>query len=113
MRVVLTLPDRVRNAREGAWIESGATPQTLVSVYDVDRSVRVHGSETGEPLADLEEHAYKRDRRFIVRLVTTLLLALVAGLFLFAQLTSERTASCAADAMLGSESPGAKPGAEK
>lgn len=61
----------------------------------------VRDPETGGALADLEEHALKRDRRFIVRLVTTLLLAFVAGLFLFAQLTSERTAGCAADTMLG------------
>ena len=61
-------------------------------------------------MADLEEHAFRRDRRFIVRLVTTLLLALVAGLFLFAQLTSERTAGCAADKMLGTEKSGAPPG---
>jgi hypothetical protein len=52
-------------------------------------------------MADLEEHALKRDKRFIVRLVVTLLLAFVAGLFLVAQLTSERTAGCAADAVLG------------
>jgi hypothetical protein len=56
-------------------------------------------------MADLEEHALRRDRRFIVRLVVTLVLATLAGLFLFAQLTSDRTAGCAADAMLGSDSP--------
>lgn len=55
-------------------------------------------------MADLEEHALKRDRRFVVRLVTTLVLAFMAGLFLFAQLTSDRTAGCAADTFLGTES---------
>ena len=62
-------------------------------------------------MADLEEHAFKRDRRFVVRLVTTLLLGVVAGLFLFAQLTSKRTSGCAADTMLGTEKSGAPSGA--
>ncbi|MFT3927531.1 MAG: hypothetical protein QM778_33670 [Myxococcales bacterium] len=61
-------------------------------------------------MADLEEHALKRDRRFVVRLVVTLTLAFIAGLFLFAQLTSDRTAGCAADTMLGTDS-GPKQGA--
>ncbi len=52
-------------------------------------------------MADLEEHAFKRDRRFIVRIVTTLSLAIVAGLLVWGQLTSRRTAGCAAGAMLG------------
>ncbi len=55
------------------------------------------------PWQTSKEHALKHDRRFVVRLVTTLLLAFVAGLFLFAQLTSERTAGCAAGTFLGDE----------
>jgi hypothetical protein len=51
-------------------------------------------------MADLEHHAFKRDRRFVVRLVLTLAVALLAGLFVSAHLTSEHTAGCAADAAL-------------
>jgi hypothetical protein len=60
-------------------------------------------------MADLEEHALKRDRRFIVRLVSTLLLAFVAGLFLYVQLTSRRTAGCAAETFTGGK---AEPGTD-
>lgn len=54
-------------------------------------------------MADLEEHAFKRDKRFLVRLVLGMAVALLAGLFVAAQLTSDRTAGCAADAMIGAE----------
>jgi hypothetical protein len=52
-------------------------------------------------MADLEEHAFKRDKRFVVRLVLTLSLAALAGLYIYAHLTSARTAGCAADSALG------------
>jgi hypothetical protein len=52
-------------------------------------------------MADLEEHAFKRDKRFIVRLVVTLALAIVAGVFIGGRLTSKGTAGCAADAIEG------------
>jgi hypothetical protein len=51
-------------------------------------------------MADLEEHAFKRDRRFVVRLVVGLLVAALGGLFIAARLTSDSTAGCAADAMV-------------
>jgi hypothetical protein len=54
-------------------------------------------------MADLEEHAFKRDKRFIVRLVLGMTVALLAALFFAARLTSGSTAGCAADAMLGSQ----------
>lgn len=54
-------------------------------------------------MADLEEHAFKRDKRFVVRLVFGLAVALLAGLFIAARLTSDRTAGCAADAMVDGE----------
>jgi hypothetical protein len=54
-------------------------------------------------MADLEQHAFKRDRRFVVRLVLMLACGLLFGLFVYAQLTSERTAGCAADQALGSD----------
>lgn len=54
-------------------------------------------------MADLEQHAFKRDRRFIVRLVLTLAVSLVFGLFIYDHLTSRRTAGCAADTALGTE----------
>lgn len=50
-------------------------------------------------MADLEEHAFRRDKRFVVRLVLTLLVGLIGGLWLYGQLTSRRTAGCAADAV--------------
>jgi hypothetical protein len=52
-------------------------------------------------MTDLEEHALRRDRRFLGRLISSLLLALLAGLFLFARLTSESTRGCAAEALTG------------
>jgi hypothetical protein len=54
-------------------------------------------------MADLEEHAFKRDRRFLVRLVVTLVVAGVAAAFIGGRLTSEGTAGCAAEAIEGGE----------
>jgi hypothetical protein len=51
-------------------------------------------------MADLEEHAFKRDKRFIVRLVVTLIVAMVGGLFVSGRLTNQSTAGCAADALV-------------
>ncbi len=65
-------------------------------------------------MADLEEHAFKRDKRFVVRLALTLAVALVAGVAIYGRLTSAGTADCAADAFLGTFSGGAvESGAEK
>jgi uncharacterized ion transporter superfamily protein YfcC len=55
----------------------------------------------GRRMADLEEHAFKRDKRFVIRLVLTVLVALVATVFISGWLTHEGTAGCAAGAMLG------------
>ena len=60
-------------------------------------------------MADLEEHAFRRDKRFVVRLVLTLLVGLIGGLYVYAHLTSRETAGCAADAMTGG---GASPAAK-
>jgi hypothetical protein len=49
-------------------------------------------------MADLEKHAIKRDRRFLVRLVVLLVIGTVAGILLFMKMTSPETATCAADA---------------
>jgi hypothetical protein len=51
-------------------------------------------------MADLEEHAFKRDRRFIVRLVLMLSVSALFGLFVYDHLTSRHLAGCAADAAL-------------
>lgn len=48
-------------------------------------------------MADLEEHAFKRDKRFIVRLVLGIVIAAMSGLWVAAHLTSSRTGSCAAN----------------
>jgi hypothetical protein len=53
-------------------------------------------------MADLEQHAFKRDKRFVVRLVLTLLVAIVGAALVWGRLTSAGTASCAADTFLGS-----------
>jgi len=47
-------------------------------------------------MADLEEHAFKRDKRFIVRLVLFMVLGILAALWVAAKLTSAGTAGCAA-----------------
>ncbi len=47
-------------------------------------------------MADLEEHALKRDKRFVGRLIVGLVLAALAGFFLYAQLTSSSVGGCAA-----------------
>jgi hypothetical protein len=49
-------------------------------------------------MADLEEHAIKRDKAFLVRLVLALVAGAIAGVFIFAKLTDESVGSCAADA---------------
>lgn len=50
-------------------------------------------------MADLEEHAFRRDKRFVVRLVLTLAVAFMGGMFIYAKLTSRGTADCAANAV--------------
>ena len=55
-------------------------------------------------MADLEEHAFRRDKRFVVRLVLTLLVGLIGGLYVYAHLTSRETEGCAADAFMGGPS---------
>lgn len=57
-------------------------------------------------MANLEDHAIQRDRRFVVRLVAALLAGLVFGLWAFDNLTSDRTTTCAAR-MFGAASPSA------
>ncbi len=59
-------------------------------------------------MADLEEHAFKRDKRFVIRLVLTLSLSILFGLYIYGHLTSRRTAGCAADSALGAADAGAR-----
>lgn len=47
-------------------------------------------------MADLEEHAIQRDRRWVFRLVVTLVFATAGGLWIASHLTSHETGSCAA-----------------
>jgi hypothetical protein len=47
-------------------------------------------------MADLEEHAIKRDRGFLVRLALLLLVGLIAGLMIYKVLVGETVAGCAA-----------------
>ncbi len=45
-------------------------------------------------MADLEEHAFRRDKRFVVRLVLTLLVAALGGAFVYVNLTRGSGAGC-------------------
>jgi hypothetical protein len=54
-------------------------------------------------VADLEEHAIRRDRRFLVRLGVLLLLGALASLWVFGKLTSDETGGCAATLFGGVE----------
>jgi hypothetical protein len=49
-------------------------------------------------MADLEKHALRRDRKFLVRLVLMLVIAILAGGLLFSMMTSRRLGTWAADA---------------
>lgn len=51
-------------------------------------------------MADLEQLAIKRDRKFLVRLIILLALGLVAGVLLLGTLTGENVSGCAAKAFL-------------
>lgn len=51
-------------------------------------------------MADLEQLAIKRDRKFLVRLVVLLLIGTLAGALLFGALTGENVSGCAAKAFL-------------
>jgi hypothetical protein len=59
-----------------------------------------HFRKSAAIMADLEEHAFRRDKRFVVRLVLALTVAGFGGLYIYGHLTGSRTAGCAADAML-------------
>lgn len=50
-------------------------------------------------MADLEEHAFKRDRGFLVKLVVLIVLGGVGGLWAVSHLTSRGFAGCAARTM--------------
>lgn len=56
-------------------------------------------------MADLEEQALRKDRRFLVRLILVLVVGAAAGLWMFSAMTSDRTRGCAADAVGGVATP--------
>jgi hypothetical protein len=56
-------------------------------------------------MADLEEQALRKDRRFLVRLALVLVAGTLAGLWMFGELTSTRTRGCAAQAVGGVAEP--------
>jgi hypothetical protein len=60
-------------------------------------------------MADLEELAVKRDRRYLVRLVLMLCVGLCASVFLFQVITGKRTSGCVAGALLGQPDPAQGP----
>jgi len=55
-------------------------------------------------MADLEEHAIQRDKRFVFRLVVSLVLASAGGLWIASHLTSSSTGTCAAS-LFGASAP--------
>jgi hypothetical protein len=55
-------------------------------------------------VADLEEHAIQRDKRFVFRLIVSLILAATGGLWIASHLTSSNTGSCAAS-LFGESAP--------
>ncbi|MDB4974392.1 MAG: hypothetical protein JWN48_2733 [Myxococcaceae bacterium] len=60
-------------------------------------------------MANLEEHAFKRDKRFVVRLVFTIVVAVLGGLFVSGRLTNQSTAGCAANALVEQQGRGSLP----
>ena len=60
-------------------------------------------------MADLEAHAIRRDKRFLVRLGLGLLLGLLGGAWVFGKLTSHETGSCAATIFGGDEATPPRP----
>lgn len=52
-------------------------------------------------MADLEKLALKRDRRYLLRLLTLLGIGAAFGIFMFRTLTGEQVGGCVADAYLG------------
>jgi hypothetical protein len=62
----------------------------------------------GERVVDLEEQAFKRDRRFLLRLVLVLVVGVIGGLFVFGWLTGDEVAGCAAESF-GGVTPAASP----
>ncbi len=52
-------------------------------------------------MADLEEQALRKDRRFLVRLVLVLVVGGIAGLWMFSAMTSDRAKGCATEAVGG------------
>ncbi|MEZ4335883.1 MAG: hypothetical protein R3B82_04585 [Sandaracinaceae bacterium] len=60
-------------------------------------------------MADLERDAFQRDRRFLYRLILVLVIGTAAGVWMYAELTGERVAGCAANAFGGvTETPGSE-----
>lgn len=56
-------------------------------------------------VADLEQDAFKRDSRFLWRLVLVMIVGALAGLWMFSHLTGDRVAGCAAQAFGGVTEP--------
>lgn len=60
-------------------------------------------------MADLEKHAFKRDKRFLVRLFLFLGVGAVLGGVLMVGLTSSGVATCAAETFGGAAEPPTEP----
>ena len=54
-------------------------------------------------MADLEKMAIKRDRGYLIRLIVSLALGVVASVFIYAGLTGTTARGCATEAITGVE----------
>jgi hypothetical protein len=60
-------------------------------------------------MSDLEEQALRKDRRFLVRLILILTVGIIAGLWMFSAMTSDRAKGCAAESVGGvADAPGSE-----
>lgn len=63
----------------------------------------------GATMADLEQDAFRRDGRFLVRLIFVLLIGTAGGVWMFGYLTGDTMAGCAARAFGGvTQTPGSE-----
>lgn len=91
MIVVAIQTSRVVNPQEtgpGRYLNRGPPPASFAPLTSP--------RHPADPVADLEKHAIKRDKRFLLRLFLFLAVGGLAGFLLFVKMTSPEVATCAA-----------------
>jgi hypothetical protein len=76
-------------------------PQNARTINVVGELARPRRWTDDQAVADIEQDAFKRDRRFLFRLVIVMVIAVAAGIFLFMNLTSDGAKGCATEAVGG------------